>query len=60
MSSTEVKILTRPKCDFCPEPAQYDFKTYSGSWAYGCEADYEVHRYFDTLGVGKGQKLVTP
>jgi hypothetical protein len=52
-------IITQPKkCDFCPAQAEYDFKTYMGPWANACEDDYLFYRAYQTLGTGKGQKLV--
>lgn len=58
-----IRIL--PPCNF-PHPmvegqeivkAEYDFKTKVGPWAYGCEEHYIDNRFYDELGIGKGQKL---
>lgn len=53
--STSVKVETKPACDFCGSPADYDGKTNMGPWAYMCQG------HFDTMGIGlgtgRGQKL---
>ena len=36
----------------------YDAKTKFGPWANMTEESYMEHRYFDKLGLGKGQKYV--
>lgn len=61
-------VAVLPGCDICPLdsvnrnnpplPAMYDFKTQDGRWANGCEAHYQAFRLYDTLGTGKGQKLI--
>lgn len=64
--STEARVAVIPKCDFCRHPsggrkevpAQYDFKTRGGAWAYGCEEHWKKYRFYPDLGTGKGQKLV--
>lgn len=38
--------------------AEYDFKTYKGPWAYGCESCWKDNRAYNELGTGKGQKLM--
>lgn len=55
---TEAKVAKLPECNFCSEPALYDFKTKMGPWAFGCQKHFDIHRLFDTLGTGRGQKLV--
>jgi hypothetical protein len=37
--------------------AEYDFKTTHGFWANGCESCWKVHRVYEDLGIGRGQKL---
>jgi len=63
--AAEVKVRAekQPDCDFCSlngrkKPAWYDFKTKHGPWANGCEAHYQQHRMFPTLGTGKGQQFI--
>jgi len=54
--STEVEVITLPKCDFCGHNAGYDGKTKMGPWANmcpNCFTDYGVG-----LGTGKGQRLI--
>lgn len=55
---TTAKVARLPKCNFCDRDALYDFKTQQGSWAYGCQSDYEAYRLYLNLGTGMGQKLV--
>lgn len=54
-------VPTLPNCDVCRPvrevEAKYDAKTIHGPWAHLCEEHYMTHRYYDTLGTGKGQKL---
>ena len=55
-----VALVTKlPTCNFgpCPIPAQYDFKTEFGPWAFGCLSHYVENRHYPDLGVGKGQEL---
>jgi hypothetical protein len=54
------KVARIPKCQFdnCAQPAEYDFKTTEGPWAYGCKEHFNLHAKYDLLGMGKGQKLV--
>ena len=54
-----VVIHELPDCNFCGEQARYDFPTRSGGWAYGCPLHYLAYRMYPTLGVGKGQQLIT-
>ncbi len=54
----EAAVPQRPSCSWCSSPALYDFKTVSGPWGYGCQIHYEAFRLYDTLGTGKGQRLV--
>jgi hypothetical protein len=54
----EAEVHTLPSCNFCGEVAEYDFKTKRGPWAYGCLKHWREHRFYDTLGTGKAQKLV--
>lgn len=56
--SSPVKLKTLPKCNFCQQPAHYDFKTANGQWAFGCDLHYDQYRAFPSLGVGKGSELV--
>jgi hypothetical protein len=58
MSATEAKVSKLPNCSFCGRVAHYDFKTFSGSWAFGCRGCYVDYRLYDQLGLGMGQKLV--
>lgn len=43
--------------DFVIQPAEYDFKTVEGPWAFGCKEHFNIHCKYDSLGLGKGQKL---
>ena len=54
--STQVKVLTLPKCDFCAETAAFDGKTRVGPWANMCPAHMEEYGF--GLGTGRGQALV--
>lgn len=54
MDVATVKVSHKPKCDFCGIPAEYDFRTAYGPWAYGCKGCWIVHRLFEALGTGKG------
>lgn len=59
--SKEVTVSELPACQIandCNVPAEYDFKTQYGPWAYACRKHWEQARYFPTLGTGKGQHLV--
>jgi hypothetical protein len=61
--TSHAKVARIPSCNFCSEdgltvPAQYDFKTKQGPWAYGCADCWEEYRAYPHLGMGKGQKLV--
>jgi hypothetical protein len=53
-----VEVAALPPCDFCGDPAAYDFRTARGPWAYGCERHYAEHRADPQLGVGSGQLLL--
>jgi hypothetical protein len=60
---TEVRVDKRPPCDICfersikePLMAEYDGKTYRGTWAYMCHAHFK--EYGMGVGLGRGQKLV--
>lgn len=60
--TTVAKVVRIPDCNFCTEdgiktPAQYDFKTWQGPWAFGCADCWEEYRFYPDLGLGKGQKL---
>lgn len=58
MSDTTT-LQTLPSCDICGEQAAYDFQTnLGGRWAYGCVECYLTLRAHDTLGTGRGQRLV--
>jgi hypothetical protein len=57
--SKEVIVVKLPKCDLCAYPAQYDAPMKDGRWAFMCETHYLDRRMFRTLGLGKGQRLVT-
>jgi hypothetical protein len=54
----EVQLSTLPQCSFCEAPAEYDFRTVTGQWGYGCFDDWVQNRMYTDLGMGKGQKLV--
>lgn len=57
-NGTIAYVDTKPACNFHTAcTADYDFRTSTGPWAYGCEAAYLENRMHPTLGVGKGQKL---
>lgn len=45
------------KCDYCSLPAQYDFKTSLGPWAYGCTNHWMQHRASRTIGIGHCQHI---
>lgn len=51
------RVGSLPVCSFCPDLAGFDFKSIFGPWAYGCKEHYFMFRQFNTLGLGKGQKL---
>src|SRR6185437_5729972 len=58
-----VLVADLPVCDYCHAKgvgklAEYDFQTTYLYWANGCAEHYEMNRRYDTLGLGKGQKLV--
>lgn len=57
--TTIAKVTKLPACDFapCAAPAEYDFKTWMGPWAFGCSEHYMHERKYMDLGLGKGQKL---
>ncbi len=54
----QVIVLKLPKCTWCVKDAEYDFKTEDGPWTYGCKTHWMVFRMYDSLGTGKGQRLV--
>lgn len=59
--STEVKVSSLPKCDYCTmagksEDAAYDGKTKQGPWANMCQKHFKIHGV--GLGTGRGQALV--
>jgi hypothetical protein len=54
--NTQTEVSRMPKCDFCPYPARYDFRTPLGPWANACRDHFVA--YGGELGLGKGQKLV--
>jgi len=60
MARTTVEVEELPLCDIHNKrhPAAYDFKTFQGPWAYGCEKAWKENRAHHDLGVGKGQRLV--
>lgn len=58
MSLTTVKMQTRPTCDICGKPAEYDGRTIQGPWAYMCESCFNTHGV--GLGTGIGQKIIVP
>lgn len=55
-NSTEVKMSSKKKCDFCGALAKYDGKTITGPWANMCDDCFGEHGV--GLGTGKGQKLI--
>jgi hypothetical protein len=48
-----VEMAQRPKCQFCPNPAQYDGRTGMGPWAYMCDLHFQMHGLGTGLGVGQ-------
>jgi hypothetical protein len=64
LTGSEVAVARLPWCDFHRNiigvniPAQYDFKTRRGDWAYGCRECFMANRMYEELGLGKGQRLV--
>jgi hypothetical protein len=52
----EVEVDSRPNCDICGQPAEYDAKTIYGSWGYLCQSCFDD--IGTGLGLGKGQKLI--
>jgi hypothetical protein len=54
---TAVSVL--PQCNFCKEPARYDFRMKSGTWANACEEHWREFRAEPGLGLGAGQLLIT-
>jgi len=53
---TTTVVQSRPPCDICGEPAQYDAKTKHGPWGWLCQADFD--KLGVGLGLGLGQKLI--
>jgi hypothetical protein len=53
----EAVVTELPKCDFCPETAEYDAATVHGPWANMCALHFRVHGR--GLGLGVGQRLFT-
>jgi hypothetical protein len=58
--SKAVTVDRLPKCDFCDNPAHYDFKTRMGPWANACPLHWKVYRNSPQLGTGFGQRLIPP
>jgi len=61
-NGTVAYVTELPFCDFphpMPIKARYDFRTVDGRWGNGCEEHYQANRMHETLGLGKGQRLVT-
>ena len=65
-NGTVAFVSELPNCDFGHSDtpggvvkARYDFRTTDGRWANGCAEHYDSHRLHETLGLGKGQRLVT-
>jgi hypothetical protein len=56
-----ILVSSIPACDFCKDgtPGPYDYKTYMGPWAHGCEDHYNQYSLEPGLGTGKGQLWVT-
>jgi hypothetical protein len=54
---TLVRMKELPVCNWCGRPANYDFRTQAGPWAYGCERHWRVFRLYTELGEGMGQEL---
>lgn len=53
----EARISIRPKCDVCPDPAEYDARIpLYGQWAYLCQAHFDLYKC--KLGTGHGQRLI--
>ena len=57
MPGTMALVEKYPKCSFCNSIGLYDFKTFTGQWAYGCIDHWRIYRMYEDLGVGKGQML---
>jgi hypothetical protein len=61
---TQAVVAELPLCDYCKQngikrPARYDAKVKIATyWANMCPGHYKL--YGIGLGLGKGQKLVTP
>lgn len=55
-----VEVAELPKCNWCCELAEYDFKTSMGPWGNGCQEHYVAFRAYGNLGTGRGQRLVVP
>jgi hypothetical protein len=56
----QVVVNQLPRCDYCQEPARYDFSSkFGGSWAFGCEAHWLAYGRSNKLGTGIGQRLVS-
>jgi hypothetical protein len=53
----ETRLGFRPQCEFCGEPAEFDFATGHG-WSYGCPTHYEEHRAHLGLGPHTAQRIV--
>ena len=56
-----ILVSSIPACNFCQDgtPGPYDFKTYMGPWANGCEKHWKQMRASGQLGTGHGQLWVT-
>jgi hypothetical protein len=56
-------LTTLPACQGrgdCRLPARYDFRTFSGPWAYACEVHWSQLRASSNLGTGYGHYLLLP
>jgi hypothetical protein len=49
--------MLKRNCQFCGEPATYDFAAVGGHWAYGCDNCRRIHGLSPKDGVGTATKL---
>lgn len=56
-----ILVSSIPPCNFCTDgtPGPYDFATYMGPWANGCERHWQQYAAISKLGTGYGQLWVT-
>jgi len=56
-------LSSLPRCQArgdCRTPSRYDFRTFSGPWAYACEVHWSQLRASAQLGTGYGHYILLP